>query len=170
MDNTIPCPCGSKLTFSLCCYPYILGSAVPTSPEALMRSRYSAYATSHFEYIANTYASKEQSEHIIGKCESNSGAVSVTDIKKSSLHTKWCKLEIVNSHEEDSRGEVEFVAYYQHNKQFYAMHERSRFIKVQSKWLYVDGQMLSKTGSLKIGRNDNCLCGSGKKFKRCCQA
>jgi uncharacterized protein YecA (UPF0149 family) len=28
--------------------------------------------------------------------------------------------------------------------------------------------MLERTGSAKIGRNDACLCGSGKKFKRCC--
>lgn len=29
---------------------------------------------------------------------------------------------------------------------------------------------LASSGSLKIGRNDPCPCGSGKKFKKCCSA
>ena len=30
------------------------------------------------------------------------------------------------------------------------------------------GHHKEKTGSIKVGRNDPCPCGSGKKYKRCC--
>ncbi|WP_369403273.1 SEC-C metal-binding domain-containing protein [Glaciecola punicea] len=30
--------------------------------------------------------------------------------------------------------------------------------------------MLHKSGAVTPSRNDTCLCGSGKKFKRCCLA
>lgn len=135
-----------------------------------MRSRYSAYASSDFQYIADTYATKEQCTSLFTRNNDSRRLMSAKEIKASSLNTNWCKLEIVYSHQGDCSGEVEFIAYYQHNGQFFAMHERSRFVNIDGTWLYVDGQMLGKTGRVKLGRNDSCLCGSDKKFKRCCQA
>lgn len=170
MDNKSLCPCGSAKEFSACCYPYISGSDQAPNAEALMRSRYSAYASKHFQYVANTYATSAQCHDLFEGLEHSQTPISVEDIKASSEHTRWCKLEVLDSSATGLQAEVEFIAYYQLEKQFYAMHERSRFVKADGKWLYVDGQMLPKTGGIKIGRNDSCLCGSGKKFKRCCQA
>ena len=45
------------------------------------------------------------------------------------------------------------------------VHENSRFVKEQGQWFYVDGDLKSQA---KVGRNDPCPCGSGKKYKRCC--
>jgi SEC-C motif-containing protein len=168
MDDKSLCPCGSNKEFSVCCYPYISGRNLAPNAEALMRSRYSAYAGKYFQYIANTYATFAQSDGVFESSKQSQTPVSVEDIKASSEHTCWCKLEVLRSSAMDLQAEVEFIAYYQLEKAFYAMHERSRFVKADGKWLYVDGQMLDKTGSVKIGRNDSCLCGSGKKFKRCC--
>ena len=178
MLKIFSCPCGTNTDFALCCQPYITGKALPPTPEKLMRARYSAYATGDFQYIANTYATHEQSAGLLENSSNKTVVPSATELKNASEGTQWCKLEIVCSHydndlsdnsfSDNNFGEVEFVAYYKLNKQFYAMHERSRFTNVQNKWLYVDGQMLSKTGSIKLGRNDSCLCGSGKKYKRCC--
>lgn len=170
MDGTSICPCGSTLTFSDCCHPFIAGDALPSSAERLMRSRYSAYLTHDFDYIADTYATKEQCMSLLANCENSHAPISVEEIKASSLNTQWCKLEVLAAREGDSYSEVEFIAYYQHTAQFYAMHECSRFVKAEGKWLYADGQMLGKTGLIKMGRNNSCLCGSGKKFKRCCHA
>jgi SEC-C motif domain protein len=44
------CPCGSLKNYTDCCEPFITGKSVAPTPEALMRSRYSAYvkvATGH---------------------------------------------------------------------------------------------------------------------------
>jgi len=53
-------------------------------------------------------------------------------------------------------------------------HERSRFIKQNGAWFYVDGEMNpaqeQRIVTHKLGRNDPCHCGSGKKFKKCCGA
>ena len=39
-----PCPCGSGRAFDECCGPFLSGAAAAPTPEALMRSRYAAYA------------------------------------------------------------------------------------------------------------------------------
>ncbi|NET48064.1 MAG: hypothetical protein F6K09_04910 [Merismopedia sp. SIO2A8] len=42
-DNS--CPCGSLRPYSSCCESFLLGTAIAPTAEALMRSRYTAYAT-----------------------------------------------------------------------------------------------------------------------------
>ena len=54
MTDTTPCPCGSGLAYADCCEPYIRGTARPPDPEALMRSRYSAYTLHEMNYLADT--------------------------------------------------------------------------------------------------------------------
>ena len=46
------------------------------------------------------------------------------------------------------------------------------FQLIDSKWFYVARQNKGAhiESSAKIGRNDACSCGSGKKFKKCCAA
>jgi SEC-C motif domain protein len=51
-------------------------------------------------------------------------------------------------------------------------HEKASFKKEEDgKWYFEDGkvqvQPYERTGE-KVGRNDPCHCGSGKKFKKCC--
>ena len=53
------CPCCSDKSFLDCCQPFILGLKKPSSPEELMRSRYSAYANCEVDYLYNTTATKE---------------------------------------------------------------------------------------------------------------
>ncbi|WP_411751462.1 SEC-C metal-binding domain-containing protein, partial [Serratia sp. (in: enterobacteria)] len=43
-----------------------------------------------------------------------------------------------------------------------AMHERSRFLRLEQRWYYIDGTKPQP------GRNAICPCGSGKKYKKCC--
>jgi len=64
----------------------------------------------------------------------------------------------------DSEGVVEFAADYQGGQ----LHERSRFLKEEGKWFYLNGDILPPVTAAKVGRNDPCPCGSGKKFKKCC--
>ncbi len=53
-----------------------------------------------------------------------------------------------------------------------AHHEIAHFIKDDSKWYFHDAkypeikQVVRDTP--KVGRNQPCACGSGKKFKKCC--
>ncbi|MBX4355415.1 SEC-C domain-containing protein, partial [Mycobacterium tuberculosis] len=61
-----------------------------------------------------------------------------------------------------NEGFVSFVARFNDNNRPGAIIERSRFLKENGQWYYIDG-----TRPL-IARNDPCPCGSGKKFKKCC--
>jgi SEC-C motif-containing protein len=97
--------------------------------------------------------------------------------KSWSKNSEWLGLSIVSTEkgtEDDQDGMVEFVARY---KQSGAgkeenHHERGTFKRESGKWLYVDGNIVGKEPFVreapKIGRNEPCSCGSGKKFKKCC--
>ena len=68
---------------------------------------------------------------------------------------------------------VEFVASALVRNRHCQFGETSRFVKESGLWLYVDGDVAPAGGQLedgsgKIGRNDACPCGSGRKFKKCC--
>jgi SEC-C motif domain protein len=54
MPPAPPCPCSSGLRYSQCCAPYHRGKAEPPDAEALMRSRYSAFALREVAYLWKT--------------------------------------------------------------------------------------------------------------------
>ncbi|QSA19995.1 SEC-C domain-containing protein, partial [Vibrio furnissii] len=50
------------------------------------------------------------------------------------------------------------------------LEERSRFLRENGLWYYIDGEFPQQSVSLKVGRNEPCPCGSGKKSKKCCSS
>jgi SEC-C motif-containing protein len=154
------CLCGSGIRYSQCCGMYHRSEAIPATAEALMRSRFTAYAQRNADYLRNTWDS--------GKCPDT--------IDFSRETAVWQRLEIVDTKKggpQDDKGLVEFKAYYRENGEECVLHEVSRFIKKEGRWLYLDGviKSLGKIGAtVNLGKNALCPCGSGKKFKRCCGA
>lgn len=156
MAKSTPCYCGSNRIFSNCCEPVIHGTLDASSAEKLMRSRYSAYAICDYSYILRTYA-KSYREQLTHK-----------DLEQSAQHTRWLRLDVVSSLQGDSQATVEFKAYYSIKHQFYLMHELSEFVLEDNRWRYTHGTVMPETTQIKLGRNDLCLCGSNRKFKKCC--
>ena len=75
--------------------------------------------------------------------------------------------------ESDDEGTVEFKAYYEAKGSKVTHHEKASFTKDDGQWYFVDGKIFNeaiKRSSPKVGRNDPCPCGSGKKHKKCCLA
>ena len=74
--------------------------------------------------------------------------------------------------ENDDEGYVEFIAHYSANGQTVEHHEHSYFKRLDGEWKFIDGEIESGVPYVreepKIGRNDPCPCGSGKKYKKCC--
>ncbi len=71
----------------------------------------------------------------------------------------------------DEEGVVEFIASYTMDKLKDQHRERAKFKKKDGVWLYEDGDIVPTTivrSGPKVGRNDPCPCGSGKKYKHCC--
>ncbi|MCA1907416.1 MAG: YchJ family protein [Magnetospirillum sp.] len=154
------CPCGSGQSLDLCCAPLLSGAAA-SSPEALMRSRYTAFTQANAAYLEDTLAPEAKEDYNRDETEAW--------IKEA----KWHGLEVRGASEEGDGGSVEFVARYTFRGKPYAHHELASFRKLDGRWVYVDGVMNPRPQQRvvdKVGRNDPCPCGSGKKFKKCCGA
>lgn len=163
MNNTIrsgntACPCGSGKETGKCCFPVISGDCKALNPEQLMRSRYTAYATGNTSYILQTWHSSTRPAELA---------------LEGALY--WTGLRVVKSlpvnRGGDEEGYVEFIARYQRGLETGQLHERSRFLQELGEWRYVDGIQFGPSEVIpgsKLGRNDPCHCGSGKKYKKCC--
>ena len=157
------CPCGSGLPFASCCEPFLTGKAVPKTAVELMRSRYCAYATGAVDYLYQTSGPKVQKEF---DAESS---------RKWAESATWTGIQILDSHEgteKDDVGTVEFMAHYTVNGTVFDHHELSQFAKIKGEWKFIDGKIFGpepyRRETPKVGRNDPCPCGSGKKYKKCC--
>ena len=72
-------------------------------------------------------------------------------------------------------GEVDFIANYSIQGIPQKHRELAKFAKeADNNWYYLDGEVEGhvtfKRETPKVGRNEPCPCGSGKKFKKCCGA
>ena len=151
------CPCGSGKEFKDCCEPLITGVKPATSAEALMRSRYTAYATENVDYILSTTHASKTAE------------VKREEVSQWSKNTEWKRLEILSTPSDDK---VEFVAYFRENGDMKQHHELASFKQEAGKWYFYDAEFPKPetviNAEKKVGRNEPCPCGSGKKFKKCC--
>jgi SEC-C motif-containing protein len=126
LSSHAPCPCDSGQTYVDCCGPWHAGLSqglhAPT-PEALMRSRYSAFVHKRADYLLTTWHSSTRPTSL--------------DLDASA---KWLGLE-VREHQVTGAdtAEVEFVARYRVQGRAVRMHERSRFVRDDGRWFYVDG-------------------------------
>ncbi len=152
------CPCGSTKPYSTCCEPIIKGTLPGPTAESVMRARYSAYVKAEIEFITQTQKSEN---------------ADLEATKKWSEESTWLGLEIVKTEkglEADETGVVEFIASYINKGLKLNHHEVSEFKKENGKWMYAKGQVIPTQvvrTEPKLGRNDPCHCGSGKKFKQC---
>jgi SEC-C motif-containing protein len=126
-----------------------------------MRSRYSAYAVGAVEYIIGTCLSGGERE------------IDRRATEKWSGESAWLGLKIIAVEKggpTDTEGSVEFEAHYEQDGFKRVHHEIGRFKKQDGQWRYDDGRTVPKTvvrSAPKVGRNDPCPCGSGKKYKHC---
>jgi len=139
-----------------------------------MRSRYTAYTRGDIDYIANTLAAE------------NRAAFDRAAAKAWATQSKWLGLRILrveNGGQADREGIVEFVATYSQGGKAIEHHETSQFRRGErGAWRFVSGDTgaglveqrpqasapQAVRSAAKVGRNDPCPCGSGKKYKKCC--
>jgi SEC-C motif-containing protein len=152
------CPCGSGRQLEDCCGPIIAGLPAP-SPEALMRSRYSAFVLGHIDHIDRTNAPEIRDDFNRAEAE------------RTTTEVQWHGLDVMHASEHGDSGSVEFSISFHRQGQELTQHEVSSFRRVQGQWLYEGGKISPKHPPrhvIRIGRNDPCPCGSGKKYKKCC--
>lgn len=129
--------------------------------EELMRARYHAYETCDMEFIKESHD------------PDNNDGIDWAECEKWARESQWLGLEILSTTkggENDNDGIVEFKATYIENGKTIVHHERSYFVKKNGVWFYQKWLPITSTriNENKVGRNDPCPCGSGKKYKKCC--
>jgi SEC-C motif domain protein len=157
------CPCGTGKEYEACCEPVIQGKDKALTAEALMRSRYSAYALGEVKYLIDSVHPRKRH------------SMEEKNIKAWSENSTWHGLEIVTTEKggpDDTEGMVEFIAHYSQGENKVDHREKALFSKEEDRWYFVDGKIAGHEPYVrpepKIGRNDPCPCGSGKKYKKCC--
>ncbi len=128
-----------------------------------MRSRYAAYVAGDIDYLMET------------RDPSTATAEERASIAKWSRQAQWLGLEVIATElggVQDDTGTVEFVARFVFDGVAQVQHERSRFRRIRGRWHYVGGDMVKPSTVVragpKVGRNESCPCGSGRKHKKCC--
>jgi len=157
------CPCGSDSVYMDCCEPVIKGRRQAATAEELMRSRYSAYVMKEIDHLLSSLHPDHRSDF------------NQDTTRAWAERSAWHRLDVLSTAGggvEDSEGTVEFVATFTDNGTRHEHHELSSFKKEDGIWYLVDGKVLPPKQFVraepKTGRNDPCICGSGRKFKKCC--
>jgi SEC-C motif-containing protein len=157
----MPCPCGSGRPFDHCCGPYLAGTAAAPTAEALMRSRYTAYVRQQIDYLMATH----DPETVAG--------IDRASIARWARESTWLGLEVLaatGGGPGDAVGTVEFAARWREGDQEHTHREHSTFRRLHGRWVYVAGtrpKPIPFRAEAKPRPNEQCPCGSGKKYKRC---
>jgi SEC-C motif-containing protein len=120
----VRCPCLSGETYGHCCGRFHSGAAEAPTAEALMRSRYSAFAVGDADYLLRTWHPSTRPKSL--------------DLDPDQ---RWMRLDILSRSGGsllESAGTVEFVAHYRYGRDRDSLHEHSRFVREHGRWLYVD--------------------------------
>ena len=135
MPSETPCPCGLPALYSQCCGRFHAGPLHLQAPsaEALMRSRYSAYVMGLSDYLRDTWHPRTRPNAV----------------ELEQPGPRWLGLEVrsqraladvVSDHSEPvAQAEVEFVARCKQGGRATRLHETSRFLRENGRWLYLDG-------------------------------
>ncbi|MFN3020925.1 YchJ family protein [Chryseobacterium sp. TY3] len=119
------CPCCSGKTYEACCQPFHKGDKAAPTAEALMRSRFSAFAIPNADYLWETTLPSKRKFHDKGELQ-----------EWAEINT-WTRLEIIRT---PALNQVEFKAYYtDQDGKLQIHHEFSYFQPVKGRWYYVSG-------------------------------
>ena len=94
--------------------------------EQLMRSRYSAFAVGDAVYLARTWHPSTRPDDV-----------------GVDPQVRWVRLDVLDVDRGgflDDEGVVEFEARYRLGVERGVLHERSRFVRLDGRWAYVDAQ------------------------------
>lgn len=121
------CPCGSGGTYDECCARAHTGAAPAPTAEALMRSRYSAFATGDTDYLLRSWHPRTRPATVA-----------------LDPGLRWDRLEIIATSAGGmlhTEGTVEFRAHYRTGAGPGVLHETSRFVRHEGRWVYLDGEV-----------------------------
>lgn len=129
LSGNAPCPCGSGRKAKGCCGPVLDGAPAP-SPEALMRSRYTAYAVGDVRHVMDTTHPDRHPPD---------ARAWAAELRAYCAAVRFEGLTVEAASAEGDTGRVRFFARLSHEGRDASFGEDSRFLRVGGRWLYVDG-------------------------------
>ena len=126
------CPCFSGLRYAVCCGPLHDGTRSAATPEALMRSRYAAFARGLGGYLVDTLSADHPDR-------AEDCAALVVGLSRAKDTQRFLGLEILESHVDGNRGDVTFHARVFERGVDRSFTERSSFVKEDGAWRYASG-------------------------------
>lgn len=119
------CPCLSGEVLDVCCGPVLAGAATAPTAERLMRSRFTAFAVGDADHLLASWHPSTRPRTL--------------DLDPE---TRWTRLDVIETEAGgpfDATGVVLFEAFYREGSERGSIRERSRFVREDRRWLYVDG-------------------------------
>ncbi|MFO1518782.1 MAG: YchJ family metal-binding protein [bacterium] len=134
----------------------------PSSPRKLLEARYQAYVDGDIDFILESTHPEVRKQH------------DPKAIEDWSKNAKWGGITVEKEKEEEKKAFITFSLEYEEQNKHVHHKETAEFRKEDDKWFYWDStfpkpETVRREGE-KVGRNDPCPCGSGKKYKKCCAA
>jgi len=130
-----------------------------------MRSRYTAHVKRDLAHLERTLSAEQRKDF------------DAAEAKRWSEQSEWLGLKIVATDKggaQDDTGAVQFSARFKLDGKEHEHLETAVFGREDGRWVYTgqfDGPGKTvRRETPKVGRNDPCPCGSGKKYKKCCGA
>lgn len=122
MPKITVCPCGLGPAYAECCGRWHAGGTAPTA-EALMRSRYAAFALGIPAYLLRTWHPSTRPADL--------------DLTGGPRFTRLEVLKAERGTMFDTEGTVLFRAHYVEGGRPGVMEEHSRFVREGGRWFYV---------------------------------
>ena len=123
------CPCGRAdargrpLAYVACCGRYLQHDSPAPDAESLMRSRYSAFVRGQPDYLLASWHASTRPPQL-----------------ELDASAQWLGLQVRSQRALDiDHAEVEFVARWREAGRAVRLHERSRFVREDGCWFYLDG-------------------------------
>ncbi|WP_106507077.1 YchJ family protein [Brachybacterium timonense] len=132
-DDSARCPCGTGDVYGDCCGPLLSQQRHAATAEQLMRSRFTAFATGDVDHALRSWHPRT----------SPSWRELDTSLADG---TRWLRLDVLRSEQGgpfDQEGVVEFRAHAKTAQGRRVLHEVSRFERVDGRWLYVSGEVVT---------------------------
>jgi SEC-C motif-containing protein len=135
MKTPNACPCFSEKRYAACCSPLHRGERNADTPEALMRSRFAAFALGLGDYLVRTLAEGHPDRAL-------DATALARELSRAKDRQRFLGLTIESAREDGDRGEVTFHARIFERGRDRSFRERSEFVREAGAWRYAGGEIL----------------------------
>ncbi len=130
------------------------------SPRKLLEARYDAFVRGNVDFILETHHPDTRNQ------------VDRQAIESWAKNSKWLGIHFEEEEVKGDKATISFCVRYEKNYETINHRELAEFRMHEGRWYYYDSEFPKATPEkreeTKVGRNDLCVCGSGKKYKKCC--